>query len=108
MPNQLGKLTAGERLLVARRREGLSQTQAARKHGVTRRVYGGWERDDRPGAPSVRVGRLETHERCLLYRRRVGWTQERVARDLRCCRWWLNQMERGDAPVDELLWYWEA
>lgn len=50
---------------------------------------------------------LAPHERCLLYRRRAGKTQAAIAEELKCCRYWVNQMERGEVPSDTLLWYWE-
>lgn len=69
-------------------------------------MYGKWERDVVEG-PTTRVGRLRPHERCLLYRRRCGRYQFEVANDLGFCRLWINRMERGDAPCDDLIWYWE-
>lgn len=110
MPNkglgELERLTRGERLLIARRSRGEGQKTAALRHGVKFSMYGKWERDTVKG-PSVRVGPLKAHERCLLYRRRSGKYQFEVAADLGFCRFWVNKMERGDAPCDDLLWYWE-
>lgn len=104
---ELERLTAGERLLIDRRRRGDTQVAAANRHGVSPFIYGQMERDVAE-APSINIGQLKPHERCLLYRRRAGFTQARVAKDLKCCRWWLNQMERGQVPCDTLLWYWEC
>ncbi len=65
------------------------------------------ERDAVKG-PRVGVGRLKVYEICLLYRRRSGYTQTQVARKLKRCRWWINQMERGEAPCHELIDFWEC
>lgn len=107
---ELGRLTVGERLLLDRRRRGLNQRQAAAHWNTSYFVYGQWERDQLEDAPALDLGESDAPERfehCLLYRRRAGYTQARVARELKRCRWWINQMERGEAPCDELLWYWE-
>lgn len=103
---ELGRLSNSERLLIDRRRRGEIQGQAARRLGTTHFMYGKWERG-RVEGPRVKIPALRVHELCLLYRRRVGCTQAHVARTLRCCRWWINQMERGEVSCDELLWYWE-
>ena len=104
--SELGKPTRGERLLVTRRRLGVTQVDAAELHDTTRSMYAKWERDIVPG-PHVKIGRLEPHERCLLYRRRAGFTQAQVAEGLEMCRYWVNLMETGQAPCDNLLWFWE-
>lgn len=103
---ELGRLMAGERLLIDRRRRGETQAQAARRYFVSRARYGMWERGDEHPQPP-RVGRLASHERCFLYRRRVGETQLEVAEALGTCRWTINQMEHGIVKCDDLLWYWE-
>jgi hypothetical protein len=58
--------------------------------------------------PTVTIGRVEVHEHCLLLRRRAGYTQDRVATDIGCCRWWMNQMERGLVPCNQLVEYWTS
>ena len=108
---ELGALTRGERLLIDRRRRGENQGEAAERLGLTRTSYGAMERDLQPDllkpGQLPKIGKLEVHERCLLYRRRVGKTQEEVALELKCCRWTVNQMERGLAPLHDLVSYWE-
>lgn len=104
---QLERLTLGERLLIDRRRRSEDQSEAAKQHGVTRTVYGTWERDVVAG-PAVKIGALEPYERCLLYRRRAGSTQEIVATGLERCRWWINKMESGEVDCTELMCYWEC
>ena len=103
---RIGTLTRGERVLIDRRRRGETQAQAAARYRVRRHVLSLWERDEKT-PPLIAIGRIECHERCLLYRRRSGFTQERIARDLKLSRWWVNKMERGLAPCDTLIWYWE-
>ena len=102
----LERLTNAETLLLQRRRLNEGQMAAAKRHGVTHSMYGKWERGV-VDSPRVKISGLKDHERCLLYRRRSGMRQEDVADDLRCCRYWLNMIERGEAPCDNLLWYWE-
>ncbi len=103
---QLGQLSRGERLLIDRRRRGETQGQAAERHNTTHFMYGKCERDVVDG-PAIKIAALRVFECCLLYRRRAGFTQAQVAGELNRCRWWVNQMERGEMPCDELVWYWE-
>jgi DNA-binding XRE family transcriptional regulator len=103
----LGLLSCGERLITDRRRRKETQASAAKRLDTTPFIYGRWERDDDDG-PSIRSVRpLQMYERCLLYRRRAGTSQEKVARQLGRSRWWINKMERGLVPCEELLSYWE-
>lgn len=104
---QLEKLTRGEHLLIAWRRSGESQRVWANRMGASLNAYGQMERDTRLSSGKGRVKKLLAQERCFLYRRRAKKTQEEVAQDLGCSRFWLNQMERGVVPCDDLLWYWE-
>lgn len=107
---ELGRLTAGEKLLIDRRRNGRTQADAARHYDVGRFRYGLWERDKQVGGvPNVivRSARLDPWERCLIYRHRSGKTQEEIAKGLKMSRYWINKMERGEEPCDSLLWYWE-
>lgn len=105
---ELEALTRGEALLLDRRRRGETQVAAGRRWNVPHSRYSLWERDLADDAPTVKIDQVEPHERCLLYRRRAKFTQARVARELGVCRWWLNQMERGVVPCDDLIWYWEC
>ncbi len=103
----LGRLSVGERLIIARRRRKETQEDAGKVVGRSAFTYGQWEREavDRPLPRSV--GRLRMYERCLLYRRRVGTSQGDVARQIGRARDWVIQMECGKVPCDELLSYWE-
>ena len=102
----LGLLSCGERLVVDRRRRLETQVVAAVRHNTSSFIYGRWERDYQEG-PLIRSFPLRMCERCLLYRRRLGWSQDSVAFQLGRSRWWVNQMERGLVPCEELLSYWE-
>ncbi len=114
---RLGRLSPGESLLIARRRRELrkggklcrvTQHDASETHGTTLGTYGLWERDAEPPIGLIKpVGRLTSYERCLIYRRRVSMSQMEVAREMRRSRAWINQMECGVVPCDELLCYWE-
>lgn len=100
-------LTRGERLILARRREGRTQRQAANEHGVTIYRYGRWEREeDLDDAPQPSLGRLRDYEACLVRRLRRGITVETMSRRIGVSRWWLVQMEYGRAPADVLVAYW--
>lgn len=104
-------LTDGEKLLIARRRSGESQETIARRHGITRNVYGRIERDDEDFRASIAIpelGELADDEKCLLLRRRSGLTQEECAEDLGVTRFWFNQMEMGKVSCSELVKFWES
>ncbi len=105
--DELVRLSNGETQLIKRRRAGESQLKAAKRHVISHSMYGKWERDIVP-CPRERVLPLKPHEKCLLYRRRCGFKQSRVAKELKVCRWWLNQMERGAINCDVLIAYWEC
>ena len=98
--------TKAERLLINRRRAGLTQPEAAESWGVSLYQYRRWELGS-DAAPFVAVGWLRHHERCLLMRLRLKVSLRKVARDLGVSRWWVIKMERGDAPPDRLVEHWE-
>lgn len=104
---ELESLTPGETLLVLRRRMQFNQHEAAAAFGVSHARYSLWERDLAEPTARLDFDLLMPHERCMLYRRRAGYTQARVAQELGRCRWWVNQMEQGYVPCDELIDYWE-
>ena len=91
---------------MARRREGQTQQDAAKKLGMNLQAYGQLERATGKPIPPLDPP-LQPHERCMLYRRRLDRTQKQVAEELPCSRWWLVLMERGEVACDDLLWYWE-
>lgn len=100
-------LTVGEKLVVKRRRDGLSQVKAAKKAKVSLFAYRQWEQDVEK-APAPKIGKLEDHEQCYILRRRAGWTTQELADELEVCRWWLCQMERGAIDTQPLVAYWQA
>lgn len=98
-------LTDGECLLIARRRRGESQAEAARRHGVSYQIYSAWELGlETP--PPAEVGELKTHERSYILRRREGRRQRDVARDMGVCPYTLRKMERGLVDAGPLMDYW--
>ena len=107
---EIEKMSLGESLIIDRRRKEETQTQAAKRLGVSYSRYSLWERDilaDNVPDIIVPLNSLQPFEDCFIYRRRAKITQAKVAQDLDCCRNWVNLMERGLAPVDTLKWYWE-
>jgi transcriptional regulator with XRE-family HTH domain len=105
-------LMPGERLLLARRRQGITQEAAARWYRVPHGVYGRWERNlpTRQLAPQeVRLeGGVRPNEACLIYRLRHGLTQAQVAERTKYCRLWVRRMERAQANPQPLLDYWHG
>jgi len=106
MSVKASELSKGEKLLIQRRREGQTQAQAAEEQGVSLYVYRRWEADTVADAPKVGVGRLDEYEQYFLLRKRSGRTLAETAEELDVCRWWLCQMESGEAPIDRLRDYW--
>lgn len=101
--------TAGELLLLDRRRRGYNQVEAAAMYGVRPDRYRDWEADrrttDQP-KPRSRVGRLTLREQCFLLRRRAGKTQRELAEEIGLTRVWVHKMEEGSAPVARLCQFW--
>lgn len=98
-------LTAGERVLIDRRRRGLTQSEAAQKAGVSMHEWLNVEADGRmDGGPAVGV--LGENEQCYIMRRRAGVKASEVAKKIGVSRYWLSRMERGTAPVDTLAKFW--
>lgn len=104
------RIKRSEALALLRRRAGITQVGMARVHGVTRHEYGLMELGQFPIPKDwdLRVGTITTQERCWLYRRRAGKLQREVAEELGVSRVWVNNMERGLAPVQDLVTYWEV
>lgn len=100
--------TAGESLVIWRRRENLNQVQAAALKEVHPDIYREWEADKREkDQPRYHAGELKPNEACYLLRRRSGKLQRDVAAEMGISRLWVIQMEDGSAPVDRLLEYWK-
>ncbi len=112
------KLTPGERLLIQRRRDWVSQDTAARELGVSTSTYRRYEADeygiaDTPYVQLHRRGRaitckganptLSPAEECLIIRRRFEVTQSMIAWHIGKSRWYVNMVENGHLPADRLL-----
>lgn len=110
--SRVGDLTIAERMRVYRRRRGMSRAEMG--HDLRRSRH--WVGDVERGAkepplaevPWIGPKELSGPERCMLYRLRSGTTQAHIASELGVSRLWVNKMERGLAPCDDLIWYWEC
>ena len=98
-------MTNGEKLLILRRRVGETQSQAAKRLKATLYTYRRWENDTEK-SPNKNVGRLSDFEQCYVMRRRKEWSLEQMVKKVGVCRWWLCQMEKGEAPVERLVEFW--
>lgn len=105
---ELEEITPAERLLVWRRRHGLSQEALAQQWGVSMRTLLGWEYGTREAVPKLPVLPLGNGEVCFLYRRRAKVKLSKVASDIGVTAYWVTQMERGRANPQSLLEYWEC
>lgn len=94
-----------ERLLIARRRDGVSQADAATAFGMSAWEYRLAEAGRRP-VPRIKLGRLAPHEACFLMRRRAGMQRKFLAAKLRVSPFWLTQMERGKVNATRLIDHW--
>ncbi len=96
-----------EKLLIRRRRLGITQSEAAGLVGVPYRRYVEWERGERdiPAKHIPRLGKLKPWEQCLILRERHGMSQAEVAQALGRSRIWVGMMERGEVDCGELINY---
>ena len=104
---ELERLTRAERFLIKRRRDGLSQEDAAKRQNVSLHQWRQWERGSGE-APEVELTELQTAEKCFLLRRRARKTLKTVADEVGVTEYWLGQMERGQEPCEKLAAYWES
>jgi hypothetical protein len=116
----IANLANHERLVVARRRAGLTQEALLKQTGLTRRRYqrmeagrvqgDAWERmlADHPhlGALVRSVETLDEHERCFLSRLRSGRKLIEVAAAIKYTPYWVGEMERGRTDAAVLVDYW--
>lgn len=105
-------LTPGERLLILRRREKKGQREFAEEYGITLYCYRQLELDQecRYAPPDVMLHDVHPYEVCFIRRTRAGITLTEFARTLGVSRWWLCEMEYGNAnfaAFDRLVAYWE-
>jgi len=99
-------LTAGERLVVARRRDDMTQARAADLAGVNRMRYSRWESDVYADQPHVVLGPLALHEQLYILRRRAGISRNEIADEIGCSRSWVTDMEWGRGTTQRLVDYW--
>lgn len=101
-------LTKAERLLLARRREGITQQRAARRLRITRSRYvkieNGQVEFSLPAPPTLKP---TDSERCFILRRREKITQEELAQEMGLCRYTINQMEMGGLEPSVLVEHWD-
>lgn len=105
------KLKPHERLAIERRRRDESQTEAAKRYGVTLYEYRQWELGNGklPARAGASVRRIEPFEECFIQRTRMqGLSAGMLAKDVGCSRWWLTQMERGQQQPEALVAFWRG
>jgi len=105
------RLDPWERILIQRRRDGVSQREAADACGAKSLYqFRLWESGTE--APPAEVLQnadprdLKIHERCYLERVRRGISLKALADELGVSRWWLCQMERGRVSSRQLEHRW--
>mgnify|MGYP006430020279 FL=1 len=97
-------LTKGERLLLDRRRRGVSQPEA--QPGVPVDVYRRWETDqfvNEWNVPLIQIDEIQAHEQLLLVRRRLGKNQTEMAEALNVSVAWLKVLETGGTQKRETV-----
>jgi len=104
------KITAGERLLLWRKRKRWTQLRAAKHYGVGADIFRAWETGERAeDVPKVSdLGRISEVEKYILFRTRAGLTQKQLADRIKCSRVWVVMMETGRVPLDRARNYWGA
>lgn len=100
-------LTSGEKLLLHRRREGMTAAAAAKARKTSLYRYARWESDLEAG-PSVALWRLAFYEKAFVLRRRAGMSVAELAKRFGITPWWLTQMESGQAPDGRLRDGWAS
>lgn len=107
---QLKDLTRGERLRIHRRRQGVTQEQAAVGYGVPFKHVIQWESGDRDGAPMApALEKLTPGEACHIARRRAGMTVMQTANALGVSRITLLKMEADrTGTTGDLVAFWTA
>ena len=101
------QLIASERLIIDRRRRGLTQEQAAQAWGFSEWHYRMLEAGKRErSCPRIRIGKLKPHEAAFTLRRREGLKRTELAVKVGVSCWWLTQMERGRVNPKRLIEFW--
>lgn len=116
----MSNISDTEKLVIARRRAGMTQEDLRKKIGLTRRQYQRIESGKVPAVqwdsvvrghkhlgPLIRsVEHLDAHERCHLARLRAGMTLIEVGRKIGYAKFWVGEMEHGRARPDPLVDFW--
>jgi len=107
------KLTTGEKIMIGRRREDMTQDDFAKSHNVTQTLVSRWESDviepPKQVARQFRyVRNLKAGERATILRRRINLSMEKAAKEFRCSRYHVIKMEHGRANADDYLKFIEA
>lgn len=111
LPLSATKLSPGQKLLIYRRREGLTQAEAAEHIGMPESSYCCAELDQAHHGWTILsplLGRLREYEKCLIFRLRRGMSQQEVADAIGRSRYWLGKMERGEVTWTTLARYWSS
>lgn len=105
----LGTLTPGELLVLHRRRLGESQTEAAKRLGVGRKLCALWEIDAKEYIGALPdIDAVADHEVVFILRRRSGKSRADMVKAVGINRTWLTAMERGDMDCSPLKDYWKV
>lgn len=100
-------LTKGERVLIARRRTGMTQVEMAGLFGVSVHQLKQWEYDQCDDIPAVKVTTVFEHDWCFIQRRRQGWLLRELAEKVGLAAKWLHRAERGEVrDVGPLVEWW--
>ena len=103
------ELTSAERLVLHRRRLGITQHEAAGLLSITAWSYRQLEEGSRtPDRPEPTLDKLKEHEICFILRRRAHRSRTSVAKSVGVSECWLTQMERGRVPATRLIEYWTS
>lgn len=107
LEKSVGELNFGEKLTIWRRREGLSQRQAALRYGIGRNKYSELEKvENSKCLPAPHIEILYSYEMCYILRKRSAWTIADCADQIGVSRYWYNLMELGKASPERLVQYW--
>jgi transcriptional regulator with XRE-family HTH domain len=107
LKKKLGKLKRHERLIIHRKRRGLTQNQEAEEWSATLYMYRQWEKGLVPKRLIIeRVSRIGIFEICFLLRRRRKLTIQQIADFIDVSKAWVSEMERGTVYIGDLVEYW--
>lgn len=104
---RIRSLHAEEILFLRRRREGLTQVEAAEQRGESTKRYRAQENgeSDVTGLRGRKSNKLSLAEKCVIARRRLRLTQSEVAKSLGYSTAHVCNMERGERNPAPLAGY---